>query len=126
MKFAILALAVSATLVASAASAQTYGGSQYRSRPLDGTLHTQPQTTRSYDWQSGNSYTTHRQYDGSARINGMNTNTGSTWSTTVKPNGDMNGVDANGNYWNYNARSKSYYNSDGTTCYGEGENRTCY
>lgn len=59
-------------------------------------------------------------------MNGYNYNTGSTWKTQIEPDGDMRGYDADGNYWRYNSDSGSYWNSDGTTCFGKGAARTCY
>lgn len=79
-----------------------------------------------YDPQTGNFYTTTPTYGGGARINGFNSSTGSTWNTTVQPNGNMNGMDSNGNMWNYNRSSGSYMNSNGHGCMGHGALRTCW
>lgn len=70
-----------------------------------------------YDWRTGNTYNWSTDYSGNTRVRGYNLNTGSTWNQTIKPNGDQNGFDSQGNYWNYNARSKSYYNyGTGKSC----------
>lgn len=79
-----------------------------------------------YDWQSGNMYTTIPQYGGGAQIYGNNLNTGSFWSQRVEPNGNQSGVDSHGNVWNYNAQSGAYTNSNGHGCIGEGYARTCW
>lgn len=84
-----------------------------------------PTPSTTYDWQSGNSYRTTPQQDGSTTVQGNNYQNGSAWRTTIKPNGDQTGTDANGNMWRYNQSSGSYMNSDGTTCYGKGAFRTC-
>ena len=79
-----------------------------------------------YDYRSGNSYNWRRNYDNSITVNGYNARTGSTWRNNIKANGDMNGVDKRGNYWNYNSRTKSYTNfGTGKTCYGTGYGRVC-
>jgi hypothetical protein len=46
-----------------------------------------------YDPRSGNSYNWYQQSDGSTNVRGSNLNTGSQWNTTIKPNGDQNGLD---------------------------------
>lgn len=79
-----------------------------------------------YDWQSGNSYNWNGSPGGNTRVYGNNLNTGSSWNTTINPNGNMNGFDSSGNSWNYNAQSKTYFNSNGTMCSGSGAARTCY
>jgi hypothetical protein len=84
-----------------------------------------PTSRTTTDFETGNTYTTRTKPDGGADVQGSNFNTGSTWNTKVKPNGDQSGTDANGNMWQYNARSGSYMNTDGTTCIGKGQLRTC-
>lgn len=79
-----------------------------------------------YDYKTGNSYNVQRTYGGGAAINGFNTRTNSTWNTRVQPNGNMSGMDAGGNYWNYNKSTGSYWNSNGTSCFGKGQFRQCY
>ena len=80
----------------------------------------------SYDYRNGNSYNTEQESDGSTEVDGYNDNTGSQWQTNIQQNGDMNGTDSNDNSWTYNSDTKTYQNSDGTTCTGEGEFRQCY
>jgi hypothetical protein len=88
---------------------------------------TTPRSSTSYDWHTGNSYNTHRELDGTTQVNGFNLNTGSTWNTTIKPDGDMTGFDKDMNYWQYDARTKVYMNlGTGTMCIGEGVARTCF
>lgn len=120
----ILVAAAALSLTPSLALAQ-YGGYQ---NPYTQQQRQEPQRPRSsytYDPQSGNAYTTHRQQNGGATIYGNNVQNGSTWNTRVQPNGNATGTDANGNMWNYNARTGSYMNSDGTTCFGKGAARVC-
>jgi hypothetical protein len=79
-----------------------------------------------YDWQSGNSYNWYRQPDGSTQVHGYNYQTGSTWDSTIRPNGDMRGRDSQGNIWQYNESSGFYQNyGTGRTCIGHGYARTC-
>lgn len=80
-----------------------------------------------YDYKTGNSYNGYSDSSGNTHVNGYNYNTGSTWRTDVKSNGDMNGTDAQGNYWNYNRTTGAYHNyGTGVSCYGKGQLRTCY
>lgn len=84
-----------------------------------------PQTRSTYDWQTNSRYTTTRQPDGSTTVRGQNYNTGSTWRSTIQPNGDQRGTDSNGNTWRYNNSTGSYSNTDGTFCTGKGYARVC-
>jgi hypothetical protein len=68
------------------------------------------QSGSAHDWRSGNSYNWSRQFDGSTRVQGFNTRTGTNWNTTIQPNGDMRGLDGRGNLWNYNSGSGLYQN----------------
>lgn len=80
-----------------------------------------------YDWQSGNQYHSNQNFDGSTTIRGFNYNTGSSWNTTVEPDGDMRGTDSQGNMWQYDDSTGFYQNyGTGTTCTGKGAFRTCY
>lgn len=75
---------------------------------------------------NGNCYTVNPTYNG-YDVHGYNFNTGSMWNTTIQNNGNMNGWDSNGNYWQYNNNSGNYYNyGTGKTCYGFGYARQCY
>lgn len=70
---------------------------------------------------------TRRRSNGDTVVNGFNYETGSTWNTTIKPNGSMNGLDGNLNPWSYDSRSGTYSNfGTGVTCFGKGALRTCY
>lgn len=76
-----------------------------------------------YDYKTGNSYNTTKNYDGSTTVRGRNLQTGSTWKTTIESDGDMKGTDSDGNRWKYNSSNKTYLN------YGTGEMRRsgkCY
>jgi hypothetical protein len=85
------------------------------------------QSGSTYDWQSGNMYTWSRQFDGSTHVRGLNSRTGTNWSTTIQPNGNMRGFDGGGNFWNYNDATGLYQNFGmGTTCVGKGAGRTCF
>src|SRR5262245_50701343 len=79
-----------------------------------------PRSGSNYDWRNGNMYNWNQTPDGSTNVRGFNTNTGSQWNTTIKPNGDMQGMDSKGNLWQYNQNSGSYLNSNGTVCVGKG------
>ena len=83
-------------------------------------------TSSSYDWQSGNSYSTTHNYDGSHTVHGTNLNTGSSWTTTISPNGDMRGIDSNLNSWSYDSGTGAYQNSNGHGCIGTGYARSCW
>lgn len=80
----------------------------------------------SYDYQTGNSYSTTPTFGGGAHVQGFNGRTGSTWSTDIDPNGDMRGMDSRGNTWNYNRSTGSYMNSNGHGCIGQGYGRSCW
>jgi hypothetical protein len=87
---------------------------------------TPPRVGSTYDWTTGNTYNWTRASDGITHLRGSNLNTGSLWQTTIKPNGDMSGLDKDANYWTYNARTKIYTNTNGTFCVGEGPARSCF
>ena len=83
------------------------------------------QTRSYYDWQSGNSYSVHRNSNG-ATINGYNTRTGSMWNQRQNSNGTYSGMDAQGNHYSGNNRTGSYYNyGTGKMCTGTGYARVC-
>ncbi len=69
-----------------------------------------------YDWQSGNTYIYSKDYSGNTNVRGFSNN-GSTWNTTIKPDGDMRGSDKDGNYWSYDDNIGVYNN------FGTGETR---
>lgn len=80
-----------------------------------------------YDWKSGNSYSWRQDSTGNTQVRGFNSRTGSTWSTTIEPDGDMRGLDSRGNMWRYDDSTNIYQNyGTGKTCVGEGMSRTCY
>jgi len=72
-----------------------------------------------YDAKSGNSYSTigNTTYGSNAR-NGTN------WSSTTIGS-QTYGTDSRGNTWNYDHNTGYYNNSNGTTCFGKGNLRTC-
>lgn len=79
-----------------------------------------------YNPYTGNTYTVTPNGGGGATVQGFNTNTGSNWNTTIQSNGNMNGVDAKGNMWDYNRQTGTYMNyGTGTICTGSGYTRTC-
>ena len=85
-----------------------------------------PQTTTTYDWQSGSRYTTTTRPNGEATVRGYNYNTGATGNTTIKPDGKQRGTDAAGNPWTYNPATGSYMNyGTGQMCTGKGAARVC-
>lgn len=84
--------------------------------------YTAPKTT--YDWQTGNSYTT-TVNGANTTVRGFNTNTGSTWNSTIDASGNQRGTDSRGNVWQYNKATKTYINSNGRVCVGEGAARVC-
>lgn len=80
-----------------------------------------------YDWQTGNTYNSYQDGSGNTQVNGFNINTGGSWQTTINPNGNMQGRDANGNNWDYNDSTGYYHNyGTGKTCIGKGNFRQCY
>ena len=95
-----------------------YGGYGYSYRAPT------PQNYTTYDPTTGNNYQVQRGYD-QTQVYGENANTGSTWQTTIQNNGDMHGVDSEGNSWNYNRLSGVYSNSSGVICTGSGYARMC-
>lgn len=110
-----------------AAAQSSLSNSLYRYPSLSVPTYSTPSSSTTYDWRSGNRYTTQRNYDGSTNVRGSNLYTGSQWRTTVQPNGDMRGVDKDGNYWRYSNSTKIYTNlGTGTTCMGQGALRTCF
>jgi len=118
MKLVMLCAALLA--LATPAMAQGFGA-----RPNQFMRQQPAQSRTTYDWQSGNSYRTTPNYDGSTTVRGNNYQNGSTWTTKIQPDGNQRGTDANGNMWNYNARSGSYTSTDGTVCVGHGYARVC-
>ena len=96
-----------------------YGYGSYGQMP-------QPAPRTTFDYSSGNMYTTTPSYDGGATVRGSNLNTGSMWTTRIQPNGDMTGTDSDGNIWQYNRSTGSYMSSDGTVCMGTGALRQCF
>jgi|FLYL01.1.fsa_nt_gi hypothetical protein len=79
-----------------------------------------------YDSQSGNWYHWHRNSSGETTVRGHNFSTGSAWTTTIEPDGDMRGNDSRGHYWRYNENTGSYFNfGTGETCIGKGAGRIC-
>lgn len=66
-------------------------------------------TTRCYDYNSGNNYTTHRDSFGNSRTSGWNAQTGSTWSQrTSGATGRTTGYDSDGNMWSCDRRGNCY------------------
>jgi hypothetical protein len=64
-------------------------------------------------------YTVTPRYGGGAYVNGLNAGTGSIWNTDIDRHGNMNGLDARGNYWTYDRGSNTYINTGtGQICSG--------
>lgn len=100
----------------------TYTAPVYTAPTYTVPTYTAPKTT--YDWQTGNSYTT--TVNGTnTTVRGFNTNTGSTWNSTIDANGNQRGTDSRGNVWQHNKATKTYINSNGRVCVGEGAARIC-
>lgn len=79
-----------------------------------------------YDYESGNHYRWNT-YGNTTHIYGNNSRTGSMWDTTIQPNGSMRGMDAERNYWTYDAPTGNYHNfGTGEHCYNIGNTRQCY
>lgn len=109
------------------AAVPTLAAAQYVNPYAQQRQQQQPRSGSSYDWQSGNSYHYRTDSYGNTTVNGYNLQNGTMWNSRIKPNGNQSGTDAQGNYWDYNARSGTYHNyGTGRTCYGRGEGRTCY
>lgn len=90
------------------------------------TPYSPPDFGSKYDARSGNRYSWYSLGDDTV-VRGSNMRTGSTWRTTVKPDGSMRGYDADMNLWKYDAQSGRYTNfGTGVTCVGRGYARTCY
>lgn len=119
MKLAIIAAA--ALLIAGPCAAQC-GGSSYGYDNGAGSSYGRS----TYDPNTGNYYRTTPNPEGGATVRGNNLNTGSTWQTTIQPDGRERGTDSRGNTWNYNPANGSYSNSDGRQCFGKGMLRTCW
>lgn len=121
MRELVLALFLAAVATTAAAQYSTYRAPSYSAPTYQA-----PRTTTTYDWQSGNRYTTTTRPGGGATVNGYNMNTGSMWNAQIDQRGNQQGTDANGNIWNYNAGTKTYYNyGTGKMCTGEGYARIC-
>ena len=125
----IQTLLCAAFLVAPIAGAQTsssYLRSFTYTSPTVPTISV-PRTSSTYDWKSGNRYTTTRNYDGTVTVNGSNLRTGSSWRTTIDSSGNMRGTDKNFNSWTYNSSTGTYINyGTGKMCIGQGAARTCF
>ncbi len=83
------------------------------------------QVKHTYDYTTGNSYTT-TTVGGTTTTMGTNLRTGSTWSQTNDSSGNYYGYDKSGNSYSGNLKTGTYSNSQGTTCSGTGLNRVCY
>ena len=117
-------------LCVTAADAQDWGTGASDYSGYDQVTPTDPSVDgsgMSHDRQSGNTYRWHRDYFGNTTVRGSNLRTGSTWSTTIEPDGSMSGTDADFNSWTYDRDSGNYFNyGTGRTCFGRGQWRQCY
>ena len=98
---------------------------QYNSLFDSPSYNTRPSYENKYDWRTGNSYNIRRDSLGNTHIRGFNTRTGSMWNQSIDSQGNQRGMDSKGNMWNYNRRSGTYWNTDGTFCTGKGAYRIC-
>lgn len=86
-----------------------------------------PRTTNSYDPATGNMTNTYRHADGSSDTYGINPRTGSQWNSRSDRRGNQSGTDADGNTWNYNRDTNTYFNhGTGEMCTGSGYARVCF
>lgn len=109
-----------------AAFALVATGAMAQYQPYSPYGQTRPSTTSTYDWRSGNRYTTTTNEDGSATVRGNNYQTGARWKSTIEEDGQQSGTDADGNRWRYNPDTKTYRNfGTGQVCRGEGSRRVC-
>lgn len=83
------------------------------------------QSGSTYDGHTGNFYQWNRGTGGSTDIDGSNPGTGRQWRNRFHPNGDMDGRDGRGNYWQYNRGTGNYWNTNGKMCFGRGLGRIC-
>lgn len=84
------------------------------------------QSGSTYDWRTNSNYNYYTNPNGATQVYGNNYNTGSQWQTTIQPNGDQRGRDAQGNMWQYNQQSGTYMNyGTGKICTGKGYARVC-
>ncbi|MFC0047774.1 hypothetical protein [Rheinheimera tilapiae] len=104
-------------------TAPTYTVPTYTVPTYTAPTYTAPSYT--YDATTGNSYSTTPTYGGGANVMGTNTNTGSMWNTNIQADGDMSGIDSQGNYWTYDKQTGNYMNTNGKLCTGTGATRIC-
>lgn len=120
----VLAAILAATPLAS--PAQIYGSRSTGSYGNSGGQQRQALPKTTYDYQSGNLYTTSPTYNGGVRVQGSNMNTGAMWNAEIDRKGNQRGTDSSGNYWTYDQGSKTYMNlGTGKMCTGEGYARIC-
>lgn len=85
-----------------------------------GYLKAQQGYKNSYDYNSGNNYSTYNDGNGNSRTQGYNSRTGSQWSSQTNQSGIQSGYDSQNRYWTYNPQAKTYTRSDGKYCSGVG------
>lgn len=101
----------------------TYTAPVYTAPTYTAPTYTAP--TTSFNATTGSTYSTTTRANGSTHVIGTNANTGSTWNTTIDASGNQRGIDAKGNVWQHNKATKTYINSNGRVCVGEGAARVC-
>lgn len=125
MRVIACAAAIVTAAVPTLAAAQ-YGSTYVNPYAQQRQQQQQPRSGSSYDWQSGNSYHYRTDSYGNTTVNGYNLQNGTMWNSRIQPNGSQTGTDANGNYWTYDHRTKTYNNlGTGKMCVGEGYGRIC-
>jgi hypothetical protein len=112
------------TYVAPRYTPPTYEPPDYTSRSYRSTTPDR-RSGATIDPQSGNTYSWYKNYDGSTTVNGSKLQNGSIWNQRIERDGRQSGMDSKGNLWNYDAKTGSYINTDGTVCVGTGYARTC-
>ena len=85
-----------------------------------------PSSRTTYDWQSGDTYTTRKRPNGETEVSGFNANAGSMWKRDQAKLLQMIGYDSKMNPWTYDAETGTYFNyGTGKMCFGGGVARVC-
>jgi hypothetical protein len=98
---------------------KTYTNDDLEPRPSAGRSSAGCQSEHKYDPTSGDTYLIARCSDGTMRVQGSNTRTGTEWTQTIHADGSQSGTDKCGYRWMYDAQAKSYRNENGETRQGE-------
>lgn len=105
-------------LLACAGQAMAWDDDDYKPR--------RPRTSSNFDPANDNLYNTYRHADGSSDTYGSNAQNGSQWQSHTDRRGNSRGTDADGNAWQYNRDSNTYFNyGTGKMYTGVGYSRIC-